>query len=159
MTLNANQQIKDYGNLNDSEKKHAPVIVAPDEAIAGEPFEVKVIVGNVPHVMDEKHYISQIELYLDENPIGKVEFKTTEGVAEAVFEVAGTEDMIVAREIRNCTVHGFGLCGACGTRSAIVKLTAVVTCNVHGTWEDSRGIEIISALVKPGKKCKWGPQL
>ncbi|WP_292466030.1 desulfoferrodoxin family protein [Methanolobus sp.] len=159
MTLNANQRIKDYGNLNDSEKTHAPVIVAPDEAVAGEPFEVKVIIGNVPHVMDEEHYISQIELYLDENSVGKVEFKPTDGVAETVFEVAGTEDMIAAREIRNCTVHGFGLCGACGTRSAIVKITAVVTCNVHGTWEDSRGIEIISALVKSGKKCNWGPQL
>jgi len=159
MALNVNQQIKDHGNLSDPEKKHAPVIVAPDEAIAGELFEVRVIVGNVPHVMDESHYISQVELYLDEEPVGKVELKPTQGAAEAVFRVTGTEEMVAAREIRNCTVHGFGLCGVCGTRSAIVKLTAVVTCNVHGTWEDSKGIEIISANVKSGKKCTWGPQL
>lgn len=159
MALKVNQQIKDYGNLTDPEKKHVPVIVAPGEAMAGELFEVRVIVGNVPHVMDESHYISQVELYLDEEPVGKVELKPAQGAAEAVFRVAGTEEMVAAREIRNCTVHGFGLCGACGTRSAIVKLTAVVTCNVHGSWEDSKGIEIISANVKSGKKCTWGPQL
>ncbi|WP_094227651.1 class II SORL domain-containing protein [Methanolobus psychrotolerans] len=153
------QQAKNYQNLTDMEKKHIPVIEAPTEAIAGEPFEVKVTVGSIPHVMEEDHYIQWIELHINGDLVGKKELKPTEGKAEVTFTVVGTEEMITAREIMNCRVHGFGVCGTCGTRSAIVNLTAIESCNVHGLWEDSKGIEIISATVKPGKKCQWGPEL
>lgn len=153
------QRAKDHDNLTETEKKHVPFIEAPDEVIAGEPFEVKVTVGSVPHVMEEGHYIQWIELYLNGDFMGKKELQVSDGKAEAVFTAVGTEAMISAREIRNCTIHGFGVCGTCGTRSAIVHLRAVESCNVHGLWEDSRGIEIISPTVKPGKKCTWGSEL
>jgi len=153
------QKAKDNQNLTDMEKKHIPVIEAPADIIAGEPFEVKVSIGSIPHVMEEDHYIQWIELHIDDNFVGKKELKPTDGKAEAVFTVVGTEEMISAREIMNCRVHGFGVCGTCGTRSAIVNLTAVEGCNVHDLWENSKGIEVISATVKPGKKCEWGPEL
>lgn len=143
---------------NDTEKQHVPLIEAPSEVIAGEPFEVKVSVGSLPYEVEEKHYID-VELYIDENLVDEKEFKGSEGKIEAVFTVVGTEDMIAAREIMNCNIHGFGVCGTCGTRSAIVNLKAVVYCNVHSSREDSKGIEIVSATVKPGRKCKWGPEL
>lgn len=143
---------------NDKEKGHIPLIEAPDEVIAGEPFEVKVSVGMIPYEAGEKHNIA-IELYIDENPVGKKELTASEGTSEVVFSTVGTEDMIAAREIRNCNIHGFGVCGVCGTRSAIVNLRATVYCKAHGTWEDSKGIEIISATVGSGRKCKWGPVL
>jgi superoxide reductase len=153
------QRAKDHDNLTDTEKKHVPVIEAPSEVKAGEPFDVKVTVGDIPHVMEEEHYIKWIELYLNGNLVERKELQVSEGKAEATFTAVGTEDMVSAREIRNCTVHGFGVCGICGTKSAIVNLRAVESCNVHGLWEDSKGIEIISSTVKDGKKCTWGPQL
>ena len=153
------QRAKDNDNLTDTEKKHIPVIEAPAEVEAGESFEVKVTVGSIPHAMEEEHYIQWIKLYLDNNLVGKKELKPIEGKAEATFTVTGTEEMISAREIMNCRVHGFGVCGTCGTRSAIIPIRAVEGCNVHGLWEGSKGIEIISATSKPGKKCEWGPRL
>ncbi|WMW21705.1 class II SORL domain-containing protein [Methanolobus mangrovi] len=153
------QRAKDNQNLTDMEKKHVPVIEAPVEVTAGEPFEVKVTIGDIAHVMEEDHYIQWVELHINGDFVGKKELKPTDGKAEAVFTVVGTEDMISAREIMNCRIHGFGVCGTCGTRSAIVILRAVESCNVHGLWEGSAGIEITSAISKPGKKCRWGPEL
>jgi len=153
------QRAKDNDNLTDVEKKHIPVIEAPVEVIAGEPFEVKVTIGGIPHVMEEDHYIQWIELHINDDFVGKKELKSTDGKAEATFTAVATEEMISAREIMNCRIHGFGVCGTCGTRSAIVNLRAVEGCNVHGLWEGSKGIEITSATSKPGKKCKWGPGL
>lgn len=142
---------------NVSEKEHIPLIEAPEEVIAGEPFEVKVSVGKIADKMEEKDV--EIELYLDGELVEKRELALSEDINETVFAVTGTEEMIAAREIRNCTIHGFGVCGTCGTRSAIVNLRAVVNCKTHGLWEDSKGIEIMSAIIKPGRKCKWGPEL
>lgn len=153
------QRAKDHDNLTEMEKKHVPSIEAPSEVIAGEPFSVKVTVGNVPHVMEEGHYIQWIELYLNGDLVGKKELQVSDIKAEAVFTAVGTEEMISVREIRNCTIHGFGVCGTCGTRSAIVNLRAVESCNIHGLWEYSKGIEIISPNIKAGKKCTWGPEL
>jgi superoxide reductase len=153
------QRAKDHDDLTETEKKHVPIIDAPSEVIAGEPFDVKVTVGNIPHVMEEEHYIEWIELYLNGDLVGRNELQFSDEKAEAVFTAKGTEEMISAREIMNCTVHGFGVCGTCGTRSAIVNLRAVESCNVHGLWENSKGIEIMSSTVKDGKKCTWGPEL
>ncbi len=63
----------DPENLTEGEKKHIPVIEAPEIVIAGEPFEVIVTVGSIPHVMEEKHYIEWIELYLHNKLIGRKE--------------------------------------------------------------------------------------
>lgn len=153
------QGAKDSQDLTDMEKKHIPVIEAPAEVTAGEPFEVKVTVGNIPHVMEDDHHIQWIELHINGDLVGKKELKPTDGKAEAVFTVIGTEEMISAREIMNCRIHGFGVCGICGTRSAIVILRAIEGCNVHGLWKGSTGIEVTSAISKDGKKCKWGPEL
>ncbi len=153
------QRVKDPDNPTDMEQKHVPVIEAPVEAIAGEAFEVKVTVGSVAHVMEEDHHIQWIELYINGDFVGKKELDPNDDEAAATFTVVGTEEMISAREIMNCTIHGFGVCGECGTRSAIVNLTAVESCNVHGLWQESKGIEIISATSEAGKKCRWGPEL
>ena len=143
---------------NNNEKQHIPLIEAPDEVIAGESFQVKVSFESPLYEAKEKHSVN-MELYIDGIPVGKSELIVSEGGNEAFFTVVGTEDMIAAREIMNCSIHGFGVCGKCGIRSAIVNLRAVVHCDIHGLWDNSRGIEIISASTKPGNKCTWGPEL
>lgn len=145
----------DPSNLNEMEKKHVPLIEAPDVVTAEEPFEVTVKVGKVPHVMQDEHYIQWIELYLDKELVGRKELSPSDEEAVATFTVTASEDLISAREIMNCGIHGFGVCGECGTKSILTRLDAVESCNVHGVWDESMGIEIISKESKEGKKCQW----
>lgn len=101
----------DPKNLTEGEKKHIPVISAPEAVAAGESFNVTVQVGRIPHVMEQKHYIEWIELYLNGKQIGRAELSPKDEKAEAVFKVeaektlAGTEGKL--RALEHCNVHGF----------------------------------------------------
>lgn len=144
-------------NLTEGEKKHIPVIEAPETVIAGELFEVTVMVGIIPHVMEEKHFIEWIELYLHNKLIERKElFPSGEKVAKTTFRVEADEALIAIKEIETCRVHGVNICGNCGEKSVIANLHAVEKCNIHGAWEAHRRIEIISGEEKEeGKKCVW----
>jgi superoxide reductase len=76
-----------------AKEKHVPVI---EKTAAG----VKVKVGDVPHPMEEKHYIEWIEVIVD----GKAErqFLNPGDAPEATFSVEGQN--ITAREY--CNLHG-----------------------------------------------------
>jgi superoxide reductase len=76
-----------------AKEKHVPVL----EKVAG---GVKVKVGDVPHPMEEKHFIEFVELIVD----GKVyrQFLNPGEAPEAFFLVEG--DNLTAREY--CNLHG-----------------------------------------------------
>jgi superoxide reductase len=76
-----------------AKEKHVPVL----EKVAG---GVKVKVGDVPHPMEEKHFIEFVELIVD----GKVyrQFLNPGEAPEAFFPVEG--DNLTAREY--CNLHG-----------------------------------------------------
>lgn len=76
-----------------AKEKHVPVI----EKVAG---GVKVKVGDVPHPMEEKHWIEFVELIAD----GKVyrQFLNPGEAPEAFFSIEG--DNLTAREF--CNLHG-----------------------------------------------------
>jgi len=74
-------------------EKHVPVI----EKTGG---GVKVKVGNVPHPMEEKHYIEWIELTADGTVYRR--FLKPGEAPEATFAVTATN--LAARE--HCNVHG-----------------------------------------------------
>ena len=76
-----------------AKEKHVPVI----EKVEG---GVKVKVGDVPHPMEEKHYIQWIELIAD----GKsyIQFLEPGATPEAVFNVSAS--LLTAREY--CNLHG-----------------------------------------------------
>ena len=78
---------------DEGQEKHVPVI----EKVEG---GVKVKVGDVPHPMEEKHYIEWIQLIAD----GKVyrQFLKPGDKPQALFAV--TADHVEAREY--CNVHG-----------------------------------------------------
>ena len=57
----------DPANLTEAEKKHIPVIECPDTVKAGEPFQVTIKIGEIPHVMEEGHHIQWLELYSGRN--------------------------------------------------------------------------------------------
>jgi superoxide reductase len=76
-----------------AKEKHVPVIEKTDKG-------VKVKIGDVPHPMEEKHYIEWIEVIVD----GKsyIQFLNPGDAPEAFFEIAA--DQITAREF--CNIHG-----------------------------------------------------
>lgn len=75
------------------QEKHVPVI---EESDAG----ILVKVGDVPHPMEDKHYIKFVEV-LTEDKVLRAELKPGQE-PQAEFKVA-KEDVITAREF--CTVH------------------------------------------------------
>ncbi len=143
-------RLKDESNITETEKKHVPVIEAPDIMAVGGTFEVKVSIGRVAHTMEEEHYIEWIELWFLNSKIGKVELKSSNEKAEAVFTVTIPEDTIAAKEYQVCHIHGVNVCGDEGVQSVSVNLTALASCNVHGLWESAKLVEIVSKEV--GKK-------
>jgi len=150
------KQPVDPENLTEGEKKHMPVIESPERVIAGEPFEVIVTVGSIPHVMDEKHYIEWIELYLHNTFMGRKELSPAQGEkAAATFTIEADKALIAIREIETCRIRGVNICGNCGEKSVITKLHAMERCNVHGIWETHREIEVMSGEDEDGKKCVW----
>lgn len=76
-----------------AKEKHVPVI----ETVEG---DVKVKVGEVPHPMEEKHWIEWVEIIAD----GKTyrQYLNPGETPEATFNV--TADQITAREY--CNIHG-----------------------------------------------------
>ena len=83
------------GNTVDAAtEKHVPVLIDLGD-------KVKVTVGSVPHPMEEKHYITMIEV-LPEKKVLRYELKPGEA-PEATFCVKA-EEVIGVREY--CNIHG-----------------------------------------------------
>lgn len=78
-----------------AKEKHVPVIVKDGD-------KVTVKVGEVPHPMEEKHYIEWIELQVGDVVLTKM-LKPGE-TPEATFCICGLSGPLVAREY--CNLHG-----------------------------------------------------
>lgn len=103
---------KDWNNLTVLDKKHAPTVKAPDQVKSGEPFEVQLKVGGidgVEHPNMLSHYVSWLELYAGERPVGKL---TLAPIVSNGYKVK----LSVSLE-----------------ESA--TLSARAFCNLHGVWE------------------------
>jgi superoxide reductase len=101
---------KDPSNLNDMEKKHIPLIDAPDEVRAGEPFKATITVGAVPHVSEEAHHIQWIDVYFGQNFYERIEltpvFTRPEVTVTLVRHGKGTHKVGTMRVIERCNLHG-----------------------------------------------------
>ena len=80
-------------SVDAAKEKHVPVVEKTDNG-----FKVKV--GDIPHPMEEKHYIAWVEIIAD----GKVyrQFLNPGEAPEAIFNIQA--DKVTAREY--CTLHG-----------------------------------------------------
>ncbi len=98
----------DPANLTEAEKKHIPVIECPDTVKAGEPFQVTIKVGEIPHVMEEGHHIQWLELYSGQNYNARVDLTPvfTRAEATVVLVKGGVHHDITLRAIERCNLHG-----------------------------------------------------
>lgn len=109
---------KNFDNLTDLEKKHIPVIKAPQKIKAGECFEITVEVGNyLSHPNENGHFIEFIELYAGDNYLARLDFTAC----------------------RTCPT--LKLC--INFEKNLGPLRALTRCNLHGVWESSLPIEVI----------------
>lgn len=100
----------DPGEMNALQKKHTPVIEAPDEVAAGEPFEVSVRVGeHREHPNEPGHYFDWMELYSGDTFLARLDL-TPE---KSHYEMNVTVSLDHGHPIR-----------------------AVAHCNLHGAWEN-----------------------
>ncbi len=109
---------KDTANLIELEKKHIPVFECPDKVKAGEPFQIKIKVGEIPHVMEVGHHIQWIEVKSGENCYARVELTP-----------AFTKPDITVTLVKE---------GKHRTRT----LRVIERCNLHGLWEATKEITI-----------------
>lgn len=109
--------VEDIEKAGDLEKKHLPVISAPESVKKGECFEVTVEVGKlVKHPNEPGHFIEFIELYEGDTYLCRMDFtpRTTCPVMKACVALQ----------------HPHG------------KLRAFERCNLHGSWESDLDVEV-----------------
>lgn len=110
---NAIKKPGDPKNLNDLEKKHIPVVNVKQQcSLAGGCVDVSIKVGEILHVMEARHFIAHIDVYID--------YKFA-----ARYHLA-PEKLNPALGIHLKVDSG--------------KLLALENCNIHGRWIAETGI-------------------
>ncbi len=106
---------KDPANATDFEKKHTPVIKAPESVKMGELFDVTVEIGKVvPHPNEPGHFIQWIELYSGHTFLARVDLTPT------------MTDPVTTFSVRLDHLH---------------PLRAVARCNLHGAWVGTKDLK------------------
>jgi len=108
---------KDKANLADLEKKHTPVVDAPENAKKDELFEIKVEVGKLlAHPNEPGHFIEWIELYCGDTFLGRTSYSGGASYPVAIFKVQLSH------------AHG--------------PLKVWAKCNLHGIWETTKNLSV-----------------
>lgn len=86
--------------------KHIPMITVIKECklIGGSCVDVVVKIGEVIHPMEEKHFITFIDCYVDKKFVSRVHL-TPSVYAAAVFHLKGSGAKI--QIVENCNIHGW----------------------------------------------------
>ena len=109
--------VKDLEHMTDLQKKHLPVVTAPQTVKKGQYFEVMVEIGKLmPHPNEPGHFIEFIELYADHTYLARIDL------------TASSTCPIMKTCISLDHTHG--------------KLRAYAHCNLHGTWEGRTEIDV-----------------
>ncbi len=98
---NAIKQPADPNNLSESEKKHIPMIQKTESA---DGVGARIKIGEILHVMEEKHYITWIDLYWNNRYISR--YSMTPNALNAVVEASLKESGGTLTAIESCNIHG-----------------------------------------------------
>ena len=106
---------KDRENLTDFEKKHLPVLEAPERVKKDEPFTVKVTVGKLlAHPNEPAHFIEWVELYCGDTYLGRAAFSAGMTYPRPYLRLSSPMPWAPLPE----------------------------KCNLHGLWEETRPIVV-----------------
>jgi superoxide reductase len=96
----------DPKNLNDLEKKHIPVIEIRKQCglVGLGCVDANIKIGQILHVMEEKHYIMYIDLYLDYNFIARYHLSPEKLKPALGIHLKTNAGKLLVLE--NCNLHG-----------------------------------------------------
>ena len=114
---------KDPMHLSGLEKLHVPVIKAPEQVKAGEPFTVEISIGEIVHPMGPKHWIEHLSLSVGNQPAGRASFQSI-----GYLQPKASFTMVLGKES-----------APAGKATLVVR----IRCNMHGYWENSRNVTVI----------------
>jgi superoxide reductase len=98
---------KDPSSLTDLEKKHLPVITAPESVKAGECFEVTVEVGKLlDHPNEIDHYIEFLQLYAGDTYLARLDLTSVRTCPVLKVCVSLDQDLGPLRAFERCNKHG-----------------------------------------------------
>ncbi len=118
-SLDELNRVKDWNNLTDLEKKHVPIIKAPDRVKVNEPFEIEIIVGEfLKHPNELNHWIRWVSVFLNERMLSSINLEPV--VSEPKVKISIKYD-----------------------KPGKKKLVAMANCNLHGTWINEKEIEFV----------------
>jgi len=107
----------DPRNLTGLEKKHLPVIEAPEVVKKGQCFEVTVEVGKLQaHPNEPAHFVEFIDIYADETFLARADLTAVTVCPKATL----------------CLSLPF----------AVKELRAYERCNIHGVWVGRKPIKV-----------------
>ncbi len=108
---------QDPENLSDLEKKHLPVVDAPESVGKGECFSLTAEVGKLlAHPNEHSHFIEFLDVYADETYLARADFTDVTACPKVTFCLRLEHP---ARELR-----------------------VYERCNQHGVWVTRRPIEV-----------------
>jgi superoxide reductase len=114
-------------NTAEGGEKHELFIEAPEQVIAGEPFEVIVTVIGIPSITYKQPHIEQTELFIQNKLMGRRELTPLKDEEmESIFKIEVDEALLTIQET-----------------SVITNLHALVRCNIHGVSEATQEIEVL----------------
>lgn len=114
-------------NTAEGGEKHELFIEAPEQVIAGEPFEIIVTVIGIHSITYKQPHIEQIELFLQNKLVGRRELTPLKDEEmESIFKIEADVTLLTIKE-----------------KSVITNLRAKVSCNIHGVSEATREIEVL----------------
>ena len=95
---------KDPGNLEGLELKHVPQITTTGcGLVENECLDVHVLMGEVIHPMQDDHFITHIDFYLDEEYAGRIVLTPKGQPAGSLHLKKGGSRLTV---VQNCNLHG-----------------------------------------------------
>ncbi len=102
----------DPKSLNDLEKKHIPAITLVRKCglVPQGCIDVHIKVGEILHVMEAKHFIMYIDVYLDKNFIAR--YHMTPDKLNPVLSLHLKADKGELLALENCNLHGRWVAGA-----------------------------------------------
>lgn len=117
-------------------EKHVPVIECPDEVVADKVFDVKVSIGaEVAHPNTTEHHIRWIRLYF--HPEGD---KFSYQVGDYEFTAHG--ESVDGPNTGPVYTHHAATAALKIKQSGTLYATSF--CNIHGLWENAKGIKVTS---------------
>ncbi len=97
----------DPNNLSDLEKRHLPVITAPDAVARGECFDVEVEVGKMlTHPGERKHFIQFIQLCADDIFLARADLTAGRTHPKVRFSVTLYHPVKELLAYQHCNLHG-----------------------------------------------------